>query len=438
MNRKIILFVALGLIASLIYIFFVPSNDEARLRNIYVKAEQGEFEKIITVSGEIQAMESVKIQIPSALTHGRARVYDIKITDMIEEGTVVDSGDYVASLDHSAIMEMINEREEGLEKQLDALDDAKMDTSLTLTNARNGLLTDLESVEEKELVLSQSVYESPAIQRQAQMDLEKAKRNLKQNKRSYELQKRKAVQQVKGLQNEIKKIKEYVKELEHIFESLEIKAPKKGMVIYMKDNTGSKLKVGSMVSRWRPQIAELPDLSNLLSKTYVNEVDVSDIKEGNDVKIGIDAFPDKSFVGKVVSVSNIGQTLPEKNTKVFEVQIKLNGTDSKLKPSMTTSNQISAAAFDDATYIPLEAVFSNDTLSWVYFSDEKEKRILKLGEENENFVVVKEGLVQGDELLLNPGAEEQDWEWSGLDIYEAIQAEISKEMAANDTIVSEK
>lgn len=434
MNRKIIVYVAIGLIASLIYIFFVPSTDEARLRNIYVKAEQGEFEKVVTVSGEIQAMESVKIQIPSALLHGRARVYDIKITDMIEEGTVVDSGEYVASLDHSAIMEMINEREESLEKQMDALDDAKMDTSLTLTNARNGLLTDLESVEEKELVVSQSIYESPAIQRQAQMDLQKAKRNLEQNKRSYQLQKRKSIQQVKGLQTEIKKIEENVGELEHIFESLEIKAPQKGMVIYMKDNTGSKLKVGSMVSRWRPQIAELPDLSNLLSKTYVNEVDVSDIKAGNEVKIGIDAFPDKSFVGKVVSVSNIGQTLPEKNTKVFEVQIKLEGTDSKLKPSMTTSNQIFAAAFDDVVYVPLEAVFSNDTLNWVYLSDEKQKRIIKLGEENENYVVIEKGLEKDDELLLNPGTDEQEWKWTGLDIYE----EIKEEIAANDTIEEEK
>lgn len=435
MNRRTVVLVVLGFCAALIYIFWGSSDDDKRPRHIYSKVERGSFEKIITTSGEIQAMESVKIQIPGELLNGRARVYDIKITDMIEEGTVVDSGEYVASLDHSAVMEKINEAKEQLESQLEGLEDAGMDTSLSLTNLRNALLTDLETVEEKELIKNQSIYESPAIQRQAQMDLDKAIRNLDQNKRSYKLQKRKSNQYVKGLESNLDKTNEVIADLENIFKSLEIKAPQKGMVIYMKDNNGSKLKVGSMVSRWRPQIAELPDLTVLLSNTYVNEVDVSDIKVGNIVNVGIDAFPDKEFEGKVISVSNIGQTLPEKNTKVFEVQIKLDGADANLKPSMTTSNFISAATFDDVLYIPLEAVFSNDTVEWVYLPEKEKKSIVKLGNHNENFVVVKEGVTEGDELLLTPEPENLNWEWEGLDIYIQQQQE---EAAKKDSVSSKK
>lgn len=426
MNRRIVIFIVLGLCAAMLFIFLVPSGDDQRTHNIYTKVQRGNFEKIVTTSGEIQAMESVKIQIPSALLNSRARVYDIKITDMIEEGMVVDSGDYVASLDHSAVMEKINEAKEQLISQIETMEDAGMDTSLTLTNLRNGLLTDLETVEEKELIKNQSIYESPAIQRQAQMDLDKAKRNLEQNKRSYKLQKRKSEQYIKGLQSNIDKTTESIADFENIFQSLEIKAPQKGMVIYMKDNNGGKLKVGSMVSRWRPQIAELPDLTVLLSNTYVNEVDVSDIKVGNDVKVGIDAFPDKQFVGKVQSVSNIGQTLPEKNTKVFEVQIKIEGSDANLKPSMTTSNFIYAATFEDVLYMPLEAVFSNDTIDWVYVPKKEKKYIVKLGAHNENFVVIEKGLNENDELLLTPAPKDVEWPWEGLEIYKEIRDEAAK------------
>ena len=55
----------------------------------------------------------------------------------------------------------------------------------------------------------------------------------------------------------------------------------------------------------------------MLSTTYVNEIDISSIKVGQKVILGIDAMPEKELEGEVVSVANIGQPMPRSDAKVF-------------------------------------------------------------------------------------------------------------------------
>jgi HlyD family secretion protein len=67
---------------------------------------------------------------------------------------------------------------------------------------------------------------------------------------------------------------------------MNVKAPQPGMVIYGTDRFGNKMKVGSTVSRWAPQIAMLPDMTSMISKTFINEIDISKVKADQKVKSG--------------------------------------------------------------------------------------------------------------------------------------------------------
>lgn len=430
MRVKRVLIITGLLLAVIIAILRILSAGKPSMENVLVtEVKEGYFENRVMVSGELMSENSVAISIPSAILSGKVRIYDIKITDIVEEGTLVDSGDYVASLDHSAILERITASEEQLLEHIENLANAKMDTNLNLTSARNNLLTDQDEVEEKRIILEQSIYESPAVQRQAQMNLEKAIRRKEQNEKAYSLNIRKSEQNIAQIQGHIKRTRSEIDEFNAIFESLNIKAPKKGMVIYSRDRFGNKLGIGSMVSRWRPKIAELPDLSSLVSKTYVNEVDISKIKLGQEVIIGIDAFPEKSMKGEVMGVSNIGQTASDKNTKVFEVIIRLNESDPLLRPAMTTSNAIVTDSISNVMYAPLDAVYSNDSLFYVFPTRGNVKQIVWPGTENENYVVIKEGLTAGQEILLLPSSDQEELPYKGLDIYEKMIASMDSILA---------
>jgi HlyD family secretion protein len=67
-------------------------------------------------------------------------------------------------------------------------------------------------------------------------------------------------------------------EMLNVLDKFTIRAPKSGMVIYHREWNGQRRTVGSSISPWDLTVATLPDLSSMLTRTYVNEIDVSKIK----------------------------------------------------------------------------------------------------------------------------------------------------------------
>jgi len=213
-------------------------------------------------------------------------------------------------------------------------------------------------------------------------------------------------------------------------DALIIRSPHAGIISYYQHPWGGTVKTGSRVSQWEPIIATFPNMSNLVTKTFINEIDIALIKKGQKVKIGIDAFPEKVLSGEVVSVANMGQLMPNSDAKVFEIKIKVNGSDPQLRPAMTTSNTIQTNSFKDTLFIPIESVFSNDSLSFVYLANGKEtKQVIETGEENENFVVVRQGLSEGQQLYLTEPENAQSFELSGMEIYADILRKKEEEKA---------
>jgi RND family efflux transporter MFP subunit len=186
--------------------------------------------------------------------------------------------------------------------------------------------------------------------------------------------------------------------------SFTIKAPGPGMVIYVREWNGKKKGVGSQWSPWDPTVATLPDLTQMESDTYINEVDVRKIAVGQKVSISLDADPTKRLRGTVTSVANVGEQRPNQDSKVFEVKIVVEQSDTTLRPGMTTSNAIETASLEHVLSVPLEAVTSEAGLSFVYKRDGSHvvKQQIETGVLNDNEIVVKRGLKKGDKVLLVP------------------------------------
>jgi hypothetical protein len=82
---------------------------------------------------------------------------------------------------------------------------------------------------------------------------------------------------------------------------------------------GRKKVVGSQVSAWDPTVATLPDLTQMESVTYVNEIDVRRLAVGQPVSIALDAEPGKRLTGTITSVANVGEQLPCPNERMARV-----------------------------------------------------------------------------------------------------------------------
>jgi multidrug efflux pump subunit AcrA (membrane-fusion protein) len=401
MKRTIIItsiVVAVAVVA-MIVISKLSSKEDPGL--LFAEVQKGDFEIVVTTTGELQAEVSTDIKGPDGLASRNMRFGGIKIQDLIPEGTEVKAGDYVATLDRSSVDNTLKDeldRQESLETELLK---KQLDTTISLGNLRDDLVNLKFNMEEAEITLEQSKYEPPTTIRQAQISLDKAQRAYEQSLSNYALKVKQARADIRDTELQLAKQRRKVEEMEDIIKKFVINAPSDGMVIYKREWGGAKRKVGSEISPWDPVVATLPDLSSMISKTYVNEIDVSKVKVGQEVRLSVDAFPEKSYTGIVTSVANIGEQLPNTDAKVFEVIIKVDGSDPILRPSMTTGNQIITKTFSDVIYIPLETVFASaDSVPMVY-TKSGTRQVVVLGESNENDVIVEQGVDIGEKLYLS-------------------------------------
>ena len=169
-------------------------------------------------------------------------------------------------------------------------------------------------------------------------------------------------------------------------------------------------------------VATLPDLSSMLSKTYVNEIEISKIKKGLKVNVTVDAFPDKMYTGSIISIANVGEQLPNSDAKMFEVLVKLDNTDPTLRPTMTTGNKILIKTYDNVVYIPTECVQTGaDSIPFVYKKN-KTRQIVLLGEANDKNIIVEQGLEPGTTIYLTAPAESDNFRLMGANLIPLIKA----------------
>jgi len=346
---------------------------------------------------------------------------NLTLQDLVPEGTEVDSGDYVATLDRTTFDNTLKDELERLVTYEANLEMEILDTAVTLSNLRDNIKNLRFSVEEARITLQQSQYEPPTTIRQAEISLDKASRSLDQAIRGYALRIEQEKRSMRRTQSSLTEQIERVNDLEDFLTKFVVTAPAPGMIIYYRDRMGTKRKVGSSLNPFDNIVATLPDMTSMISKTYVNEIDVSKVKSGQQVEIMVDAFPEKSYTGMVTSVANIGEQLPNADAKVFEVVLEVNESDPILKPSMTTGNKIITKTIADVTYIPLESVHTGaDSIPFVYLKNGK-RQIIVLGESNENNVVVEQGMESGEMIYLSTPESPEKFKIAGEDLIAVIK-----------------
>ena len=400
MNKKLLIGLSIAVVLIILAYAFTGGSANENI-DILTEAKSGEFVIAITTTGELEAKNSIKITGPTGLR--AARIWNVKIDRMVDEGKVVKKGDFVASLDASELSDRIRNVESDYQQSLSQYTQTKLDTALTLRQSRDELINLEFAVEERELILEQSQFEPPATIKQAEIDLEKAKRAFSQAKENYQLKKEKAVAQMQEAGAALTEDKSELEFLMKLKNDFNIMAPENGMVIYVREYDGSKKGEGSSVGAWDPVVATLPDLSTMISTTYVNEVDIRKVSKGQHVNIGLDAFPDKKLSGEVISVANVGEQRPNSDAKVFEVKVVIAESDTTLRPAMSTANEIITDVIPDAIFVPLESVFNQgDSLSFVYKKAgiETIKQEVVLGKANANEVIIEAGLDNGEKVFL--------------------------------------
>ena len=198
------IYIALGIVVLVILaLWYFLGGETSSVETISTEVKRGEFKITVTTTGELEAKNAEEIKGPGNLR--QIRIYNVKISDLVPDGTVVDSGDFVASLDRSELEGKIKDQELDIDNVETQLMKVKLDTALELRGLRDALINQKFALEEIKIKLDQSKYEPPTTIRQINIELEKAERNYKQSIDNYQLKLQKNVANVKEVKAKLAK-----------------------------------------------------------------------------------------------------------------------------------------------------------------------------------------------------------------------------------------
>ena len=375
----------------------------------YYEVKKGKFEALLSCKGEINGLVATEINAPKILGDRDLQLWQMKIIDLAQDGKNVKKGDFIIQLDASRVMSGMREEQQSLEKEMADLNNAKIDSTVTLTNMREEIKNALLDLEYNKIDLEQSVFESEAYQRKAKMIYQKAENGIAKKRRDYLLEQNKLKTRVARSAMWVERRQARIEKFQQAMVAARITAPEDGIVIFGKSWDGKKYSKDDEVSTYEfaPPIATLPDMSKVISEIYVKEIDISKIKVGDSVRVTFDALADVMIKGTINSIARVGEDHKDFDMKAFKVVIHLDNTNEGLKPAMSSNNDIILAQSENAISVPLNSVFKENGIKYVFLKDKENirKQEVKTGIENETSVLVEEGLKEGDLIVLEPPVE---------------------------------
>jgi multidrug efflux pump subunit AcrA (membrane-fusion protein) len=152
---------------------------------------------------------------------------------------------------------------------------------------------------------------------------------------------------------------------------------------------------------------QLVDTSQIKFQGQVDEIDILKIKTGQNVSVEVDAVPNRMFTGYVSFISPYG-TPNASGVVEFPITIQLNPEDVALKGGLTSTADITVSSVEDTLLLPVAAVTTTNSGSFVTVVDEttgqQEKRQITLGAQNLQFAQVLSGLKEGEKVVIQETA----------------------------------
>ena len=195
-----------------------------------------------------------------------------------------------------------------------------------------------------------------------------------------------------------------------------ISAPCSGVVIARHVREGELITAVSYYGAGAP-IVTIGDLSTMLVKVNVNEVDIDKLRLGQSVKITADALPDRTFQGRLSRISPASVTEPQNPGVVkFPVEVTVTSDAAALKPGMTANIEIVCQQVKKVLWVPNDAIFDKKGKSHVtVVTGEKrppraggkpttEDREVTTGLSNDTRTEIRSGLKEGEKVELDKSA----------------------------------
>ncbi len=365
-----------------------------------------DFVKTLRLSGTVEAVEATNVSAPRLAGQN---TNSLVITRLVQNGATVKRGDMLVEFDRQDQLRnaldsqaQLTDFEQQIRKrQADEVAATAADDS-TLEQARSALAKAKLELVKNELL--------PKIEAEKNtLAYEAADATLKQLQETYDLKRRSAAADIKLLDISRARAETQMKQAQANAERMLVLSPLPGVAVIRttwKQSGLLEYTEGDEVRTGQP-VVQVVNPAAMRVRARVNQADMNDIRVGQTVAVGLDAYPEMSFTGEVTQISPIGaQSTLNPKVRTFTVLVIVHGSHPNLMPDLTASLDVELQRVPGALVIPRDAVGRDEGQDFVEVQrgGRVERRPVTLGPTNTSEVVVAGGLQEGVTIARNPGS----------------------------------
>lgn len=369
-----------------------------------VTVQRGDFLRTVRLAGTVEAVQATAIPAPRLSGQNNS---SLVIMRLIKAGTTVKPGDPLVEFDRQDQLRNALDRraeltdfEQQIRKRTAEEVAARASDDSTLKQAESSL-----ERARNELVKNDML---PRIQAEKnKLAFEEAEARLKQLQETYELKRRAAAADIRILEIRRDRAENNMKQAESNAERMLIVSPLPGVAVVKTTwkNGGNMVEFmeGDEVRPGQP-VVEVVNPAVMRVRARVNQADMNDLRVGQRVAVGLDAYPDLSFRGTIDQISPIGQqsTLSPK-VRSFIVLVLVEGAHPNLMPDLTASLDVELDRTPNALVVPRDAVVMEGEHPYVKVQrgGRFERQDVTLGAYNTHEAIVTGGLQEGVTVARN-------------------------------------
>jgi RND family efflux transporter MFP subunit len=181
-----------------------------------------------------------------------------------------------------------------------------------------------------------------------------------------------------------------------------IRAPHDGTLL-LRDLTEGQVITSAAAQNGGTLLGEVADLSVLMVRTNINEIDVARLKVGDVATVRVDSIRTELMSGSIKRISTSASESAVDRTRVFPVDVWIDDADARLRPGMSATVTFTLARVEDTLALPLSAVFSTAEAQRYVFQKTGERftaHPVETGIADVRRVQILSGLAAGDEVAL--------------------------------------
>jgi HlyD family secretion protein len=399
----------IGILGASIFLLLRQSQADKTGTTGFVKTAEvtsGPIERVLRISGQTSARNFATIMVP--VFRGPDSGNDLTLMKSAKPGSFVRKGDRVAEFDPQSLRDHIDDLTDTVQQAENDVAKKRADQEVSWETLQQSLRVAKADQDKARLEFKAAEVKTDIERELLKLSVDEAEAAYAQLRKDVDGTKVAYQAEIRMLEITAQRHKIHRGNHVHDLERFTMRAPMDGLVVMLQMWRGGEMRQIQEGDQVYPgqQFMKIVDPSSMQLDAIVSQADSSRFHVGQQASIGLDAFPDLEFHGRIYSigalaVKGIWDTYYIRN---IPVKIAIEGRDTRLIPDLSAWAHIPVDRQEKAMVVPADAVRGEPGAQVVFVKngDRVEKRVVEIGVRTPTMVSLLSGVQPGEQVVVGP------------------------------------